>query len=121
MTNSLLDAGVNLQSGKVLVVGTKQKVRRRIRQEVRGGGGRRTLAVFRPLLNIKVEFWEGELETAFVLPNSALFEIHMPWLKIHDKVYMSSRVSIHTSLHKEGMPNALDMSSDVKDRVLLSV
>ncbi|GJX13359.1 hypothetical protein Tco_0205117 [Tanacetum coccineum] len=48
----------------------------------RGGGGRRTLAVFRPLSNIKVEFWEGELETTFVLPNSALFEIHMPWLKV---------------------------------------
>ncbi|GJQ89905.1 hypothetical protein Tco_0001044 [Tanacetum coccineum] len=30
----MVDAGVNLQSGKVVVVGKKQKVRRRIRQEV---------------------------------------------------------------------------------------
>ncbi|GJX37826.1 barwin-like endoglucanase [Tanacetum coccineum] len=176
--NVILLAGVNLQSGKVVVVGKKQKVRRRIRQERRRRsrnfcGG--VFKVFMPLLNIKVEFWEGELETAFVLPNSALFEIHMPWLKIQDKglqnefrlahphsrqrrittrgnlryyfpsswtvnallpffllkqpplflsvvtVYMSSRVGIHTSLQKDGMPNALDMSSDVRDRVLLSV
>ncbi|GJZ11313.1 hypothetical protein Tco_0546072 [Tanacetum coccineum] len=37
--------GVNLQSGKVVVVGKKQKVRRRIRQEVEEEGGRKkTLA-----------------------------------------------------------------------------
>ncbi|GJW07210.1 extra-large guanine nucleotide-binding protein 1 [Tanacetum coccineum] len=37
------------------------------------------------------------------------------------KVDMSSPFGIHTSLHKDGMPNVLDMSSDVKGSVLLSV
>ncbi|GJU05842.1 hypothetical protein Tco_1122272 [Tanacetum coccineum] len=32
---------------------------------------------------------------------------------------MSSRVGIHTSLQKDGMPNVLDMLSGVRDRVLL--
>ncbi|GJV18917.1 hypothetical protein Tco_1367937, partial [Tanacetum coccineum] len=37
------------------------------------------------------------------------------------RVDMSSHVGIHTSLHKDGMPNVLDMSSDVRDHLLLSV
>ncbi|GJV42891.1 kinesin-like protein KIN-12B [Tanacetum coccineum] len=37
------------------------------------------------------------------------------------EVDMSSPVGIHTSLHKDGMPNVLDMSSDVRGSVLLSV
>ncbi|PWA73782.1 DDT domain superfamily [Artemisia annua] len=37
--------------------------------------------VFRPLLNIKVEFSVEELETALITPNSTLGEIHMPLLK----------------------------------------
>nr|GEU48251.1 hypothetical protein [Tanacetum cinerariifolium] len=39
------------------------------------------LNVFRPLLNIKVEFSVEELETALIMPNSTLGEIHMPLLK----------------------------------------
>lgn len=40
------------------------------------------LQVFRPLLNIKVEFSVEELETALITPNSTLGEIHMPLLKV---------------------------------------
>ncbi|GJT25724.1 hypothetical protein Tco_0895661 [Tanacetum coccineum] len=83
---------VNLQCRKVVVVGKKHKVRWRIRQEERRRRSRNfrggVFMVFKPLLNIKVKFWEGELETTFVLQNSALFEIHMPWLKlIQEKGY----------------------------------
>ncbi|GJY92442.1 leucine-rich repeat receptor-like serine/threonine-protein kinase BAM1 [Tanacetum coccineum] len=82
---------VNIQCRKVVVVGKKQKVRWRIRQEERRRRSRNfrggVFMVFKPLLNIKVKFWEGELETTFVLQNSALFEIHMPWLKIQEKGY----------------------------------
>ncbi|GJW54339.1 hypothetical protein Tco_0098424 [Tanacetum coccineum] len=34
---------------------------------------------------------------------------------------ISSPVGIHTSLHKDGMPNVLDMSSGIRDCVLLIV
>ncbi|XP_047339121.1 DDT domain-containing protein DDR4-like [Impatiens glandulifera] len=37
--------------------------------------------VFRPLLNIKVEFSADELETALIMPNSTLGAIHIPLLK----------------------------------------
>ncbi|XP_047330574.1 DDT domain-containing protein DDR4-like [Impatiens glandulifera] len=37
--------------------------------------------VFRPLLNIKVEFSAEELETALIMPNSTLGAIHIPLLK----------------------------------------
>ncbi|XP_011087191.1 DDT domain-containing protein DDR4 [Sesamum indicum] len=39
------------------------------------------LNVFRPLLNIKVEFSAEEFETALMTPNSTLADIHMPLLK----------------------------------------
>ncbi|XP_038973244.1 DDT domain-containing protein DDR4-like [Phoenix dactylifera] len=39
------------------------------------------LYVFRPLLNIAVEFSAEELETALITPNSTLSDIHMPLLK----------------------------------------
>ncbi|KAJ9568186.1 LOW QUALITY PROTEIN: hypothetical protein OSB04_004152 [Centaurea solstitialis] len=39
------------------------------------------LNVFRPLLNIKVEFSVEELETALLSPNNTLGEIHIPLLK----------------------------------------
>ncbi|KAL2482486.1 DDT domain superfamily [Forsythia ovata] len=39
------------------------------------------LNVFRPLLNIKVEFSVEEFETALITPNNTLGDIHMPLLK----------------------------------------
>ncbi|KAK4437127.1 DDT domain-containing protein DDR4 [Sesamum alatum] len=39
------------------------------------------LNVFRPLLNIKVEFSAEEFETALITPNSTLGDVHMPLLK----------------------------------------
>ncbi|KAK9114033.1 hypothetical protein Syun_020830 [Stephania yunnanensis] len=39
------------------------------------------LHVFRPLLNISVEFTAEELETALITPNSTLDDIHIPLLK----------------------------------------
>ncbi|XP_020690279.1 DDT domain-containing protein DDR4 [Dendrobium catenatum] len=39
------------------------------------------LNVFRPLLNISVEFSAEELETALLVPNSTLDDIHIPLLK----------------------------------------
>ncbi|XP_073139389.1 DDT domain-containing protein DDR4 [Henckelia pumila] len=39
------------------------------------------LNVFRPLLNIKVEFSVEEFETALITPNNTLCDIHMPLLK----------------------------------------
>nr|GMC69776.1 DDT domain-containing protein DDR4 [Ipomoea batatas] len=39
------------------------------------------LNIFRPLLNIKVEFSVEEFETALIMPNSTLADIHMPLLK----------------------------------------
>lgn len=39
------------------------------------------LNVFRPLLNITVEFSAEELETALLVPNSTLDDIHIPLLK----------------------------------------
>ncbi|WOL08041.1 DDT domain-containing protein DDR4-like [Canna indica] len=39
------------------------------------------LHVFRPLLNIKLEFSAEELETALITPNSTLDDVHMPLLK----------------------------------------
>uniref|UniRef100_A0A1D1ZDW6 DDT domain-containing protein n=1 Tax=Anthurium amnicola TaxID=1678845 RepID=A0A1D1ZDW6_9ARAE len=39
------------------------------------------LHVFRPLLNISVEFSAEELETALITPNSTLDDIHIPLLK----------------------------------------
>ncbi|KAK6148480.1 hypothetical protein DH2020_019392 [Rehmannia glutinosa] len=39
------------------------------------------LNVFRPLLNIKVEFSAEELETALMTPNNTLGDVHMPLLK----------------------------------------
>ncbi|PIN02662.1 hypothetical protein CDL12_24822 [Handroanthus impetiginosus] len=39
------------------------------------------LNVFRPLLNIKVEFSAEEFETALITPNNTLADVHMPLLK----------------------------------------
>ncbi|XP_047327091.1 DDT domain-containing protein DDR4-like isoform X2 [Impatiens glandulifera] len=39
------------------------------------------LNVFRPLLNIKVEFSAEELETALITPNNTLADIHIPLMK----------------------------------------
>ncbi|KAG8379085.1 hypothetical protein BUALT_Bualt07G0051500 [Buddleja alternifolia] len=39
------------------------------------------LNVFRPLLNIKVEFSAEEFETALISPNNTLGDVHMPLLK----------------------------------------
>ncbi|XP_020096114.1 DDT domain-containing protein DDR4 [Ananas comosus] len=39
------------------------------------------LHVFRPLLNVAVEFSAEELETALITPNSTLDDVHMPLLK----------------------------------------
>lgn len=38
--------------------------------------------MFRPLLNIKVEFSVEEFETALITPNNTLGEIHIPLLKV---------------------------------------
>lgn len=38
--------------------------------------------MFRPLLNVKVEFSADEFETALITPNNTLAEIHMPLLKV---------------------------------------
>ncbi|XP_078429873.1 DDT domain superfamily [Wolffia australiana] len=39
------------------------------------------LHIFRPLLNISVEFSAEELETALIIPNSTLDDVHIPLLK----------------------------------------
>lgn len=39
------------------------------------------LHVFRPLLNIAVEFTAEELEDAIITPNGTLYDVHMPLLK----------------------------------------
>lgn len=38
--------------------------------------------MFRPLLNIKVEFSAEEFETALITPNNTLGDVHMPLLKV---------------------------------------
>jgi hypothetical protein len=38
--------------------------------------------VFRPLLNIPVEFTAEELEDAIITPNGTLDDVHMPLLKV---------------------------------------
>lgn len=38
--------------------------------------------MFRPLLNISVEFSAEEFETALLMPNDTLGDIHMPLLKV---------------------------------------
>lgn len=38
--------------------------------------------VFRPLLNITVEFTAEELEEAILSPNNTLDDVHMPLLKV---------------------------------------
>lgn len=40
------------------------------------------LQLFRPLLNISVEFSAEEFETALLTPNDTLGDIHMPLLKV---------------------------------------
>ncbi|GFZ12075.1 DDT domain superfamily [Actinidia rufa] len=40
------------------------------------------LNVFRPLLNIKVEFSAEEFETALITPNNTLGDVHIPLLKV---------------------------------------
>ncbi|KAG5028032.1 hypothetical protein JHK87_011546 [Glycine soja] len=40
--------------------------------------------LFRPLLNISLEFSAEEFETALLTPNETLFHIHMPLLKVAD-------------------------------------
>lgn len=40
------------------------------------------LQLFRPLLNISVEFSAEEFETALLTPNDTLSDIHMPLLKV---------------------------------------
>lgn len=40
------------------------------------------LQLFRPLLNISVEFSAEEFETALLTPNDTLAHIHMPLLKV---------------------------------------
>ena len=40
------------------------------------------LQLFRPLLNISLEFSAEEFETALLTPNETLFHIHMPLLKV---------------------------------------
>lgn len=40
------------------------------------------LQIFRPLLNISVEFSAEEFETALITPNDTLSDIHMPLLKV---------------------------------------
>ncbi|XP_041998273.1 DDT domain-containing protein DDR4-like [Salvia splendens] len=44
------------------------------------------LNVFRPLLNVKMEFSAEEFETALIIPNNTLAEIHMPMLKRKEKL-----------------------------------
>lgn len=43
--------------------------------------------VFRPILNIKVEFSSEELETALLNPNDTLSEVHIPLLKVGALVF----------------------------------
>lgn len=40
------------------------------------------LKVFRPLLNISIEFSAEEFETALITPNDTLSDIHIPLLKV---------------------------------------
>jgi hypothetical protein len=40
------------------------------------------LQVFRPLLNISLEFSAEEFETALITPNDTLSDIHIPLLKV---------------------------------------
>lgn len=40
------------------------------------------LQLFRPLLNISVEFSAEEFETALLTPNDTLSDVHMPLLKV---------------------------------------
>ena len=40
------------------------------------------LQLFRPLLNISVEFSAEEFETALLTPNDTLGDIHVPLLKV---------------------------------------
>ncbi|KAG1347536.1 putative tRNA ligase [Cocos nucifera] len=47
------------------------------------------LHVFRPLLNIAIEFSAEELETALITPNSTLDDIHMPLLKLLDSILVN--------------------------------
>ncbi|KAL5976695.1 hypothetical protein ACLOJK_021028, partial [Asimina triloba] len=42
----------------------------------------RLTGIFRPLLNIRIEFSAEELETALITPNSILDDIHIPILKV---------------------------------------
>lgn len=46
--------------------------------------------VFRPILNIKVEFTAEELETALITPNNMLGDIHIPLLKAIPPVIRSA-------------------------------
>lgn len=38
--------------------------------------------MFRPLLNIAVEFTAEELEDAIIMPNNTLDDVHMPLLRV---------------------------------------
>lgn len=38
--------------------------------------------MFRPLLNVSVEFTAVELEDAIITPNGTLDDVHMPLLKV---------------------------------------
>ncbi|KAK6153359.1 hypothetical protein DH2020_012998 [Rehmannia glutinosa] len=59
------------------------------------------LNVFRPLLNVKVEFSAEELETALLTPNNTLADIHMPLLKIDLVVMVCQSKDIMHSLSIE--------------------
>jgi hypothetical protein len=45
--------------------------------------------VFRPLLNIAVEFTAEELEDAIIAPNGTLDNVHMPLLKVSRCLFKS--------------------------------
>lgn len=43
----------------------------------------RTMQVFRSVLNLKLKFSMEELETALLVPNALLDDIHIGLLKVH--------------------------------------
>ena len=46
--------------------------------------------MFRPLLNITAELTAEDLEAALITPNSTLYDVHMPLLKVSLLVFFPS-------------------------------
>lgn len=52
------------------------------------------MQLFRPLLNIQVEFSAEEFETALLTPNDTLADVHMPLLKVGASFFGFSEVVV---------------------------